>query len=731
MSRRRNRRPVLPRGSWRPAALALAMVLLGASVCTAGAPWIASRLGNPVALDAGRWTLLVPGRKEGIASSAAVGGSGVLDGRLVLITRSLGRADILVPHGEPIVGGLDVELGADSGTLLVNVRRSTGDVVRALELGPSGWRTGPGDAWHANAGPAPIAVRFGESGMIVDGVPGGGGQRVPVGQVELSSGSGTATVVAIRLLSPDGEVVLEDRFGWPTPSARVRALCGLAGGLLGAACALLVRAGLGGVLECAGLLVPPLLVLATGYPAWQGWTERLYLTAASPSDLRRFFFAVAFLPLFGAAMVASRALAAGSPAHTPFPTGRRATAAACVACALLCVVASRDLHGLQWAAVVPGFAFAAWPLWTARQTGQPLAMLRDLPAFLALALGGWGFGLLPAALWRFTCLFADAPAMVRAGGRAEARAGTQAFGVTTIATLVGIEIAVRASFVGVAWDPALLAGNALDAADQPHAAFKPFWSGSCPTAGGGGGEASASTIYTFGGSSAGGAYQFRNEPEAFFPARLHALLCAQRTPGSSIVSHNFGESGRDSFDAANAVDTLFAQHPPAISIVYLGVNDLLTADHPLSRREMAERRAAMGAAAETLSGISSSIRVITGLSLLTRTPEVARLVVAVPLADAEVNLRRIIASTTALGGQVLLVPEYAAANVAGTLRPYFAMEERLAGELPGTRYVDLYAALEPAGGATLLADRNHLTREGCVKVAETLAPMAAALLGSP
>lgn len=706
------------------------MVLLGASVCGVAAPFIASHLGNPVALDAARWTLLVPGRKEGIASSAAVGGSGIVDGQLVLITRSLGRADILVPRGEPEVGGLDVELGPNSGSLLVNVRRSTGDVVRALELAPGGWRTGPGDVWHSHAGNGPVAVRFGQSGMTVDGVAGGGAQRVPAGQVELSSGSGAAAIAAIRLTSPDGAVITEEHFSWPTPSAAVRALCALGGGLLGAACALLVSAGLGGVIECAVVLLPPVLVLTTAYPTWQGWTERLYLTAASPSDLRGFVFAVSFTPLLGAAILASRALATGSLANMPFPTGRRAGAGAFGACALVSLVASRHLHGLEWAGLLPGFAFAAWPVWTARQTGRPLAMLRDLPALLALALGSWGFGLVPAALWRLTCLLADAPVMVRAG-RAEARAGTQAFGVTLLAALLGIELAVRASFVGAAWDPALLAGAALDAADQPHAAFRPFWSGECPVADPAAARGPAQVIYTFGGSSAGGAYQFRDEPEAFFPARLHALLCAQRAPGVSIVSHNFGESGRDSFDAASAVDAIFADQPPALSIVYFGVNDLLTSDHPLSRREMAERRAAMGAAATTLDGISSSIRVITGLSLLTRTPEVAHLVVAVPLADAEVNLRHIIASTTALGGQVLLVPEYAAANVAETLLPYFAMEERLAAELPGTRYVDLYAALEPAGGAALLADRNHLTREGCVKVAEVLAPDAASMLGSP
>ncbi len=680
-----------------------------------GAPWLASHLGPPVALDRGKWTVLVPGRKEGIASSAGLGGSGVVDGELVLVTRAFGRSDILVPAGEPRVGEVDIGLAPSSGTIVLNVRGEGGEVRKAVEVGPEGWRTSPGEAWKAPTATGPFAIVFGATGMTVDGVA--TGSTINPGRIEVMPGTGSPAITALRLVGPDGAVVADEAFGPADPETSARATSGVGGAVFGALAGALARAGIGGVVELFVMALWPTLVLLTPYATWRSLTERLYLADASPSDLRSFAFACSLAPLLGSAVLATGLLATPDAARQTGADGRRARAWAIGLALVASVVASRDLVGPGWLTVLPGVGFLLWPVAMARLTGRPLQPARDLPALAAVAVGGWGYGLLPAAFWRLLGLLADAPTLVRSG----AAAGTWGFAITVLAGLLGTETAVRTSFLGKAWDPVTLAGASLDAIDQPHTAFVPFWTGDCD------GTGPRRVVYTFGGSSAGGAYQFRNEPEAFFPARLHTLLCAT---GASVSSRNYGESGRDSFDAANAATALFADASPALTIVYTGVNDLLTADHPYSRREMAARRAAMGTATTTLDAIGSSSRTLTGLSLLLRPPaDSPKLVAAVPVDDAEANLRTIIAATTAHGGHVLLVPEYAAATVAGTLKPYFDMERRVASTVAGAEFVDIYPGLDAAGGASLLADRNHLTREGCGVLAGILAPEALKGLG--
>lgn len=702
MSRGRSRRRRAAAGPAVPVAVGLC---LGAAGGWLGAPWLVSHLGPPVPLDSREWTVLVPGRKEGIDGNAGMGGSGVVDGELVLVTRTFGRSDLLVPTGADAVGEVVIGLAPGSGTVVLNVRGETGEVRRAVELGPAGWRTSPGQPERALGDPGAVRIAFEPGGLVVDGVA--TGAVVSPGRIEIMAGTGTPRLTALRLSGPDGQVLRDAVFSGGDAPVATRAAAGAGAGVAGAVAGLLVSAGLGGVLELALAAVWPALVLLTPYETWRSLVERLYLVDATPSEVRTLVFALTLAPLLGAGLLASGVL--GVPEPAPGAT-RRADAVGLGAAVLAGLVASRGLSGLGWLGVVPGVAFLCWPHVVARITGRPAAPLRDAPALVAVALGGWGYGLLPAACWRLLCLLADAPALARTA----AQAGTWTFAVTGLAALVGVEATVRTSFLGTAWDPVTLAGASLDAVDQPQTAFAPFWSGECA------GQGPQRTVYTFGGSSAGGAYQFRDEPEAFFPARLHALLCAT---GGSYVSRNYGESGRDSFDAARAAGALFAAAPPSVVIVYTGVNDLLTADHPYSRREMAERRAAMGATTTTLDAIGSSVRTITGLSLLLRPPQDSpSLVVAVPLEDAEVNLRAIIAAATERGGRVLLVPEYTVPNVAGMLKPYFDMERRLGETVPGATFVDSYPGLDAVGGTTLLADRNHLTREGCAKLAEVILP---------
>lgn len=194
-------------------------------------------------------------------------------------------------------------------------------------------------------------------------------------------------------------------------------------------------------------------------------------------------------------------------------------------------------------------------------------------------------------------------------------------------------------------------------------------------------------------------------------------------------SLNNGNGGRDSFTVSRSIDTLIAAHRPAVVVAYLGVNDLLTAEHTQTRAQREAARAGHEGAS-ALARIATRSRLFTGISLGLRPARDASAPVVpdVPIADAEVNLRRIAAAVTASGGELLLLPEHSEPQTAVHLRPYAALEARLAEELDGVEYLDVGAALAPYTSENLLADRNHLSIHGSERLAEVLDPVVTRML---
>ncbi len=708
-----------------PPALAPLVAAFAAGLIGWGlAPWIYAHLAGPIPLDTAVWTVIVPGRDEGMADASLASGTGLVDGGLLLSTRTFGRSDILIPRDTRPVGTIDLLLGPDSAPLFLNVHQDSGGVSRFAELAPGGWRSAANGTWrpYGTTGAIQVVLRGGVA--QVNGVAAG---QVTPGTLELIPNGGAAKLQAIRLTDTRGEVILDARFGLPEPGVPVRASVALLFAVLAACVGRLMRASpISGAVASVIALAPVVGVLLTPYSTWRAFAERLYLLHTSASSLRTYAFGALLVPILAMALLATGVLVisdggrtggAKSGGRTGGAEGGRTLPTAGIAALLLVVaaLASRDLSGLGWLGVLPGLAFLALPWRTARAAEMPMAavLARDAPALAILAVATWGPGLLPAVLWRLLCVWADVPLLLHRS----ARAGADAAFFTLALLPVALELGVRSTYLLDAWDPVRLAGTSTGEAGRSPS-FSAFWEGSC--------GAGAQRIYTFGGSSAGGAYQFGDDPKAFFPARLHDRLCAR---GLSVVSSNFGNSGRDSWDVANAVDGLYAEHPPALAVLYLGVNDLLTQDSPLSRKERAAKLAALGAAASQLDAWTSSIRLITGLSFLVKapTPEAA-LVTAVPIRDAEENLRRIHAATIAAGGSVLLVTEYTQSHVDTQLNAYWQLERRLAAELERTRFVDLREELG-ANGANYLLDRNHLTKEGSGRVAEVLEPVVVEMVG--
>lgn len=706
MSRRATGRPRRRRegaGRWTDLVGVAAAAALGAAL----APGVWAHLGPPVPLDPAKWAVVCFGMDEQDPNKGLAAGTGLVDGALMLSMRGLGVADVLSPVDQRAVRVLELTLARDSDVLGVGIRDGAGTVSQPLQASPEGWIL-PGAAtltpWQT---PRTVHLDLAGPRALVDGVPTG---AAPVGALELHAQAGTARIEAIRVTDTNGEVYIDQSFGAPDPGVRVRAGVALLFATVAGALVLVARAAPSRAAGLAGALAAlflPAVVIATPFARWRGLAERLYLVHTSASDLRILVFEFALAPLAAAALLATGALTlhdGGRKAPAPLVAGILAVVAG---------LASRDLHGLSLLVAVPGLAFLALPWRSVVQLGLPSGRVlqRDLPALVAVGALGWGAGLLPAVAWRLLVLWADTPMFLARS----ARLGTDTLLLTLAALPVGVEGAVRSTYLDVAWDPVTLAGNSDDTVGR-SVEFKPFWQGSC--------GADPKVLYTFGGSSAGGAYQFKGDPTAFFPSKVHARLCEA---GVAVRSINYANSGRDSFDAASAVDRLFAAEPPDAVVLYLGVNDLLTADSALTRKERAAKLAANRSVAAGLDTLSSKLRTLSGLSLLLAPTVAWKPVVAVPLADAEENLRHI---ATAANAPVLFVTEYTQSSVAPQLAQYDALEQRLAGELAGSAFIDLRAALGPEG-SKLLLDRNHLTREGSEAVGDLLAPHVQRALGAP
>jgi lysophospholipase L1-like esterase len=664
------------------------------------------------------WNLVSPGLDEAVTSPALGRGSHVVDGELVIRQHAFFRADMLSPKATEPVAGVDVDLGPATGVARLLFR---GSETRPLfiRLTPGHYMAGGGSwgEWPSNLfrirAEGGVGRLVGDGGTVELGPASAGG-------IELTAEAGEAHFRSITLYAKDGSVILQEDYtgvrpGWPVA---------LAGAVLGAVLGLSLRiraeaepSPARGVVRAVLLSLPTLAVLAAPGGTWLALVERFYLVRTAAWSLADVALGFAAGVPVAAALVSSGVLRVPEAARTP-RDGVWVVAAFGAA-----LLGSRGLEGGEAAAGVLGGAVLLAPWWLARRAGLSAvrALVVDAPALLTVAALGWVAGAWLALAWRALVVVANARSLL---DRAPGPAANLAF----LGLLAGpplVEVAVRGSYLGTAWDAARLSGELA-----PTVGWRdptPYWSGRC------GDGATVKGVVWAGGSSTGGAYQFRNEPTAFFPAQAHLGLCARLSPGIVLASSNFGDGGRDSFTISRTIDTLLDRGAATVVVLYLGVNDLLTTNSTLTRKQREAREAERAAAVTTIARLSSRSRLLTGLGFAFRPPQegaAAGLTVPdVPIQDAEDNLRTIATAAEKRGAKVLLLTEYTSADMAGQVAPYEALEARLAGELEGVSHLDVRAALEPYVEEGLLVDRNHLSRQGGRRLAEVLAPEVAKLAG--
>lgn len=690
-------------------------VLVGALAGAALTPWLAARFAPPADLSREEWNLVVPNLEVslGMLDKKKREGSGIVDGSLYLATKGFGRGDVLRPVLDTPVAKVLLVLAGGSGPVQVSFPATDLRTGASVSVSTDGWWRRGSPEVHPLTDDGVTEIYVQSNALFVDGVAAG---AAGPGQVEIVGSEPAAKIRSLEFYDANGTLIRANDFAARTVSTTDRGIGAGFGAIVALCLALLIaaaRSPAAALPAVAATLLPLLLPFVPSYSAWAALRERLFFTAWVPSDLR-IASLIAGLGLFILGSLAgSGALRLTESTRRDIPLGGAIAILAGVA-----AFASSQLSTNQLFWAVPGSLFIAMPLWTAYRVGQPIlsALVRDAPAWLSIAIFGWGPGCALAWLWRCATLFTDVPVLLARNPRA----GADAALILMLSLPIVAEASVRQTFLATAWSPQVLRGASVDTVGGKGLSIGAFWESGC------GPETARDTLYYFGGSSTGGAFQFSGHAEWTWPARIHERLCAQTGPESGFRSLNYGDSGRDSFDVATVAASLFARNPPSVVVFYGGINDILTETSSLTRKQRAQLAGKQSAVVGLVGKLSDVSRIFSGISLLFRPKEgSADAVSAVPLADAEENLRTLAAATFAAGGHLLLIPEYAQFEMDGNMLPYWKMEARLAAELPATTLVNLYAMIPSQQRESLLADRNHLTREGSDFVAGLIAPVIA------
>lgn len=670
--------------------LAVLLVVLGAFAGRLAAHQFGGVFAVPQAPNPAQWRIISPGLQEGVGPAGAGRVTHVRGGVLSIATHVFFRPDMVVPQFQGVASTVLVELDPASGTLWIQAGEAPSQFV---QLRPGAMKGGAaGTAWTATNS-ATFELRIDEGALSVAS----GDTIIDIGpsspgRLELSASEDWPMIRSLRVRNAAGMELFSSDFGDAgTPASVLNggtalgAAVGLMAGLL-----LLPFAWTGFAAFAVGIAAP-IAVLSQPARTWLLAVERLYLSQVQPSQWAQDVLLASFLPLAWMAAVAAVRRASAWPASVPFAPGVWVVLGA----ASMAVGVRQWSLGLGVIAVCMGFgalrlarhAPASWWL-TDALAWLPVALLS--PAMAA----GW------VVAWRLATLVGMSGEWLR---RAPRHAVESLF-VAVIALPVALECAASASAVGQAWQMGRLSAERPNERGWENPT--PGWQAHC-------GErdpAVTRTVAFAGGSSVGGAYQFGDEPEAFFPAVAHAQLCTMLPAGAGLITQNFGDGDLNTF----TISRTLSEHlrDADVLVLYVGVNDVLTQQNTQTRKQREAARSARSPVGDGLAGWVSGSTMMTGLSLWTRGIDdpSTQGVADVPLADARENHAAIVEAAAAESAHVVLMTEHVHSGLLGSLQPYRQMQKSFVAD--GVTWVDAAAAFAGMPPDSMLVDRNHLSREG-------------------
>ncbi len=379
--------------------------------------------------------------------------------------------------------------------------------------------------------------------------------------------------------------------------------------------------------------------------------------------------------------------------------------------------AEHDGLGHLWA--LPMAIYLASPLWMMRSLGFRSVrwILMDLPSLVLLIFMGWGHGLLLATLWRLILAISSTQVFIQRG----AQSALMHLLLLVLSIPVSVETSIRSTYLHRVWDEAELGLH--DSKDRGWKRAVTTWAGTC-----GPDTASISKKLVFaGGSSTGSFNSYARTHIQYFPELIHTQLCEQLPDDHRLETINYGGGDRNTFTIARTIDQMLSDGQIDLFVLYGGVNDIFSRRHPMTRKQRHLAQQAQGTASKGLRGLSSRLRLVSGLSLPFRAVKNSgQQVSEVPLPDAREN--HLLVMEALQGKPLLLLTERVRASHAEDLVPYQAMQADLAAGHQSIHHLNLSTMLPQEEVEKLLADSPHYTQAGHGTFADTILPKVRRLL---
>lgn len=670
-----------------------------------GAHTAGSEFSVPQAPDPNAWRIISPGLQEGVGPAGAGRITHIRDGALSIATHVFFRPDMVVPVFSGAASRVSVELAPDSGTLWVQIGDAPSQFV---QLRPGAMRGGAaGTQWTPVQGNEfVLAIENGELTV------GGNGEVLRIGsaspgRLELSATEDWPRVQSILIQDAEGTTLFSSNFESNGATQKILDVGTLLGVLIGAMLAsLLIPFSWTGLSAAVVGLIPVLLVLGQPSAVWLASVERLYLSSVQPSQWAAWVLLVSLVPVGTMSAVSLSRMVA----HKVQPPRFGATVWCLIGVGSI-LVSSPSLS-LGLAVSVGCMALGAL---RAGNKAPAIWWAVDAVGWVPLALLGPDLAAPWVVVWRMVGVLGTAQQWVDSSPRRAVDALLIALCLVPFA----LESAVSGSALGQAWRMDRLSSERPN--EKGWEDPRPSWEGRC----GSDDPTSTRTIAFAGGSSVGGAYQFGDEPEAFFPAVAHRALCSDLPEGAGLKTQNFGDGDLNTFTISRTIEQHLLEAD--VLVLYVGVNDVLTRQNTQTRKEREAARSSRGLLGSGLSGWASRSSVMVGLSLWNRGIDdpTTQGVADVPMADAKENHESIIAAARAQSKTVILMTEHVQQGLKDSLRPYAQMQQHFVSD--DVIWIDSSVAFEGMAAADVLVDRNHLSRAGNdalgVHVAKTLDSM--------
>ncbi|MEC7984313.1 MAG: SGNH/GDSL hydrolase family protein [Myxococcota bacterium] len=740
-------------------------IILTASVAFAGkhlAKQHGSHFVHPRSINRDIWHVVSPGMNESMDNPTLGRGTHVVDGALTLSLIAFHASDKLSFDRQPDLKEVEFLLAPDSGQANIKLMQDIGNrnVPVVLGLEPKRFSSLPNSSWITTKGTGSYRLLFKEDGVYVlsDGheYKMSGPQKA---RLEITAIGSDLRIFYIKAVDVSGNVLIEEDYRtWAVDSRLpgVGMLWGLFVGIAMSVILLRARNPILALLLMSLLIIPPLRVGSLPLSIWIEWVERLYLGKTQSFILAQVAFCIAWFPLFFWSLLSLRMGLQPKPeavdpkegsqeeekAEVSIPQNEEdipamddtATVVASEQASEASVLQNRWFWGILILSVVvsmsasrfvfstsiiPGVLFVALPARIAVQKGIPSWkwLLWDVPAMGMLAALGWEYGFFPAVLWRILIL-SSSVSFLRHN---HARATADSLFFLLLCIPLSLEILIRSSYLDQAWRIENLSFQFQT--EDGEAFVARTWKGEC------GPEESAqnTSLLYVGGSSTGGIKQFRERPEMFFSGQAHGILCDRKAPEQSITTYNYGRGALDTHLIAQTFSQVLKETQPNWVVAYIGVNDLLTQEHPLTRKEREELMKNWRSGLTTIQNLTSQSRLFVGGGLFLRTPTpITKVVSNVPPQDARWNIQSMITKLRS-DQRMLLITEYIqprlaqSGEVGSSFVDYTKMLQELAQQDDRAEYLDAWPTLRGYPTDDILVDSNHMTQKGNRILGESIA----------